>query len=443
MKHCDLLINAEWVIPLDGGERVLEDASVVVTDGRISAIESREKAQSEYQPSATIDRPGHALLPGLVNAHTHAAMTLFRGMADDLPLEDWLKQAIWPAERRWVSAEMVRDGTRLAIAEQLKGGVTCFADHYAYPEIVAETLASQHMRGVVGTPVIDGDSGWAKGASEHLQKASDLLHDPYADHPLVTTAFAPHSCYTLSDASLQETRMLADQLDRKMHIHLHETAQEIEQSIKEHGCRPAERLKRLGLLNSSLIAVHAVHVNDDELRAFKEVEVRVVHCPRSNLKLGSGIAPVAEMLDVGLTVAVGTDGAASNNALDVLSELRFAALLAKGATQKADSVPAETALRMATIDAARVLGLDDRIGSIEAGKWADLTCIDLTQLNTQPIDDPISQIVYSARANQVSDVWVAGRHQLESGELVGIDEAELLSRCQDWRRRMTQGRDDD
>lgn len=440
MKHCDLLINPEWIIPLDGRRRIVTDASVVVVDGRIAAIESREKARSDYQPSATIDRPGHALIPGLINSHTHAAMTLFRGMADDLPLDAWLRNVIWPAEKRWASAEMVRDGTRLAIAEQLKSGVTCFADQYVYPEIVAETLAGQHMRGVVATPVIDADSGWANGASEHLQKASDLVHDPYADHPLITTAFAPHSCYMLSDASLQETRMLADQLDRKVQIHLHETERELEDSLEQYGCRPAERLRRLGLLNASLIAVHAVHVNDDDLTAFQEVGVSVVHCPRSNLKLGSGIAPIADMLERGITVAIGTDGAASNNTLDVISEMCFAALLAKGHTRSADVVSAEAALRMATIDAARLLGLDNEVGSIESGKWADLTCIDLGHLNTQPIDDPLGQIVYSARANQVSDVWIAGRHQLESGKLVGIDESELMTRCQDWRDRMTQGR---
>lgn len=440
MKHCDLLISPEWIITVDADERILTDSSVVVTDGRIVAIEPRAIAAERYQPSATIVRPGHALIPGLINAHTHAAMSLYRGFADDIPLEKWLTDAIWPVEKRWVSAEMVRDGTRLAIAEMLKGGTTCFSDQYFYPEIVAETAAAQHMRAVVATPVVDFDTGWANGATEHLQKAADLVHDPFAEHPLVTTAFAPHSMYALSDASIGELRVFADQLDRKVQMHLHETDSEVSDSILKHGCRPLERLSRLGLVNASLIAVHAVHVSDSDQTILAEGGVSVAHCPRSNLKLGSGIAPVVGMVERGINVAVGTDGAASNNALDMLSELRFAALLAKGTTQRADAVPASEALQMGTIKAARLLGLDGQTGSIETGKWADLTCIDLNRLQSQPVYDPVSQIIYACRADQVTDVWVAGRQQLERGKLVGIDEDELIGRCMEWRNRIGQGR---
>ena len=321
MQHCDILIRAGWTVTADPEFRVLENAAVAVRDGRIVAIVDRDTAAAEYQPSATIDRPDHALIPGLVNAHTHAAMTLFRGLADDQPLDAWLKSHIWPAERRNVSAEMVRDGTELAIAEMLRGGITCFADQYFYPEIVAETAARLHMRAVVATPVVDFDSGWAATASEHLTKAADLVHDPYVEHPLIRTAFAPHAPYTLSDASLSELRVVADQLDRPVQMHLHETHGEIVQSEREHRERPIERLGRLGLLNPSLLAVHAVHLNDADIDELATAGVSVAHCPASNLKLGSGIAPVTRLHAAGITVGIGTDGAASNNRLDILGSL--------------------------------------------------------------------------------------------------------------------------
>jgi 5-methylthioadenosine/S-adenosylhomocysteine deaminase len=438
MQHCDTLILPGWCIPVEPHATVLTDVAVAIADGRIVDITPGDEARSKYQPSVLIERPRHVLLPGLINAHTHAAMTLLRGLCDDLPLETWLRQGIWPAEKRWASAEMVRDGTELAIAEMLRAGITCFADQYFFPEIVAQTAVELSMRAVVGTPVIDSAMSWADNAADCLRKGSDLVHDPYADHPLISTCFAPHSTGTLVDESFVELRVVADQLDIPVQIHLHETAAEIEDAIERTGKRPLQRLADLGLVNASLLIIHGVHMSDAEIGMLASAGVNLVHCPKSNLKLGSGIAPLPAYHAAGVTVAVGTDGAASNNALDILDELRFAALIAKGASGDAAALTAARALRMATLDAARALGLGDLVGSIECGKWADLTCIDLSPCNSQPIYDPVSQVVYTARADQVSDVWVAGKHQLDCGQLTGIDTTDLLARSDEWRQRIAQ-----
>ncbi|MDJ0710136.1 MAG: TRZ/ATZ family hydrolase [Woeseiaceae bacterium] len=436
MHHCDTLIAPRWTVPVDPSGEVLEDHAVIVSDGRIQDLLPRETAEAEYQPSVLLERPDHVLIPGLINAHGHAAMTLFRGLADDLPLEAWLHEGVWPAERRWVSAEMVRDGTELAIAEMLLGGVTCFADQYFFPEIVAEAATDRGMRSVVATPVVDFPTQWAENAAEYLQKGAELVHDPYADHPLITTAFAPHSTFALSDDSFAELRVMADQLDVRVQIHLHETAAEVDISLRDHGKRPYARLEDAGLVNRSLLAVHGVHLDEAEIERSAEAGVSIAHCPSSNLKLASGIAPVARILQAGANVALGTDGAASNNLLDMFTEMRTAALLAKAADGDASAVTATDTLRMATLGGASALGLERSIGSISAGKWADLACVDLGRVNSQPVYDVISQLVYATRADQVSDVWVAGRHQVESGRLTQIDTEGVIARSNEWRERI-------
>ena len=439
MQHCDTLIVPRWCIPVEPAATVLLDHAIVIVDGRIVGIMPASDARKSYQPSVVVERPHHAAIPGLINAHTHAAMTLFRGLADDLPLEAWLQDSILPAEKRWVSAEMVRDGTELAIAEMLSAGVPCFSDQYFFPEIVAKTAVDLHMRAVIGTPVVDFSTAWADGAGECLSRGADLVHDPFADHPLISTCFAPHSTSVLSDEAFIELRVLADQLDVPVQIHLHETAAEVAASVRATGKRPLQRLTDLGLVNASLLAVHAVHMTDAEIQQRADAGVSVAHCPKSNRKLASGFARVTDYHAAGVTVAIGTDGAASNNTLDILSELRTAALVAKAVAADASAVPADRALRMATIDAAQVLGLEREIGSIEAGKWADICCIDLQRCNSQPVYDPVSQLVYTARADQVSDVWVAGRHQLDAGQLTNIDTASLFERSEEWQQRITQG----
>ncbi len=436
MEHCDSLISATWIVPVEPAGRVLEGHAVAVSNGRIVDLLRSAEARLKYQASATFDRPGHVLVPGLVNAHTHAAMTLLRGYADDLPLESWLNDRIWPAEKRWASAEMVRDGTNLAIAEMLTAGITCFSDQYFFPEIIAETASDAGMRANVGAPVLGFPTAWAGDASDYLGKAVDLLHDPYAGHPLISTCFAPHSTGVLSDEAFTELRVIADQLDVPVQIHLHETAAEVEAAVTSTGMRPLERLETLGLVNASLLAVHAVHVTEAEIELLADCNVAVAHCPRSNLKLASGIAPLAAFREAGMTVGLGTDGAASNNTLDMLSEANTAALLAKVRSDDAAVLDARDALELATMGSARALGLDTDIGSIEPGKWADLTCVDLGRLNSQPLYDPVSQLIYAVRADQVSDVWVAGKHLLDSGELTHMSSDDLATRADEWRERI-------
>ena len=436
MQHCDTLILAGWCIPVAPDNLVLSDHAVAINDGKIVDLLPASEARQRYRPGVLVQRPDHILLPGFVNAHTHAAMSLLRGIADDMPLERWLSEGVWPVEKRWISAEMVRDGTRLAIAEMLLSGCTCFSDQYFFPEIVAETAVDLHMRAMVGTPVIDFPTEWASNTAECLSKGAELVHDPYADHPLISSCFVPHSTATVSDEAFTELRVLADQLDRRIQIHLHESAQEIENELNSNGKRPIERLQDLGLVNASLMAVHAVHVTDDEIALFADAGVVVAHCPRSNLKLADGIAPIAAFRNAGVTVALGTDSAASNNVMDMLGEMRTAALLAKAKAQDATAIPAAQALRMATLDGAEALGLADSIGSIEAGKWADLACIDLHYINSQPLYDPISQLVYTVQPQQVSDVWVAGKHQVDNGSLTHIDVDELLQRTAEWQHRI-------
>ncbi len=438
MQHCDTLILPRWCIPVEPHGLVLVNHGVAITDGRIAAILPATDARKRFSPGITIERPDHVLIPGLINSHTHAAMTLLRGLGDDLPLERWLKEAIWPVENRWVGSEFVRDGTRLAIAEMLLAGCTCFSDQYFFPEIVAATAEDMHMRAQVATPVLEFPSPWADNAAEYLTKGAELVHDRYADHTLISTAFAPHSTASVSDDSFVELRVLADQLDKPVQIHLHESAQEVADSLAATGEKPFERLERLGLVNSSLLAVHAVHLTDDEIRRFADAGVSVAHCPNSNLKLADGIAPVTAMHNAGVTVALGTDGAASNNSLNMPGEMRSAALLAKVQANDASALPAADALRMATLDGAAALGLSADIGSIEAGKWADITCIDLLHLNTQPVYDPLSQLVYALHPHQVADVWVAGRHQVEQGQLLIIDKDDVLSRSGEWQQRIAE-----
>ncbi len=436
MQYCDTLILAGWCVPIEPANHVLSDHAVAVNDGKIVDILPVSEARQRYEAGAVVDRPDHVLLPGFVNAHTHAAMSLLRGIADDMPLERWLEEGVWPVEFRCMSTEMVRDGTRLAIAEMLMSGCTCFSDQYFYPEIIAETAVDLNMRAMVGTPVIDFKTAWSNNASECLSKGADLVHDAYADHPLVSSCFVPHSTATVSDEAFTELRVVADQLDRRVQIHLHESAQEIENELKSNGKRPIERLQDLGLVNASLMAVHAVHVTEEEISLFADAGVVVAHCPRSNLKLANGIAPVAAFREAGITVALGTDSAASNNVMDMLGETRTASLLAKARAGDAAALPAAEALRMATLDGAQALGLADSIGSIEKGKWADLACIDLRHINSQPVFDPVSQIVYTVHPNQVSDVWVAGKHQVENGTLNHIDVDDLLQRTAEWQYRI-------
>jgi 5-methylthioadenosine/S-adenosylhomocysteine deaminase len=428
------LINAGWVIPVDR-PGTLEHHSVAVNDGRITAIVPSGDAASQVEAGKTIDLPGHVLIPGLVNAHTHTAMSLFRGLADDLPLMSWLNDHIWPAEARWVHEEFVADGSRLAIAEMLRGGTTCFNDMYFFPEITARVAAQAGMRATVGLIVIDFPSAWAADVDAYFDKGI-ALHDQLRNDPLISTAFAPHAPYSVSDAPLQRILRLSNELELPVHMHVHETAAEVKGGMEQHGCRPIERLHRLGLVSPGLVAVHMTQLDDAEIDLFAESGAQVVHCPQSNLKLASGTCPVARLSASGINVALGTDGAASNNDLDMLAEMQTAALVAKGVGGDACTLPAEQALQMATLNGARALGMADEIGSITVGKAADIVAIDLSQPETQPVYNPASQLVYSAGREQVTHVWINGRPVLNKRALTTIDLDETLSRAKAWRERI-------
>lgn len=443
MQQIDTLIHARWVIPVDSNDTVLEAHCVAIDEnGQIIEVLPSARSASRYQATHEITLDEHALIPGLVNAHTHAAMSLLRGFADDLPLMQWLEEHIVPAESRWVDAGFVTDGTELAIAEMLHGGTTCFNDMYFFPDRVAASAARHGIRACVGMIMLDFPTAWASTPDEYLSKGL-AVHDDYRDHPLITTAFAPHAPYTVSDEPLQRIRTCADELDVPVHMHVHETADEVQQSVNQHGVRPLARLADLGLLNPGLLAVHMTQLNDSEISQVAEAGVHILHCPESNMKLASGICPAAELDAAGINIALGTDGNASNNDLDMFGEMRSAALLAKVASGRADVLPAHRVLRMATLGGARALGLEHLIGSIEAGKQADLTAVRLAGADMVPVFNPVSHLVYAAHRGHVSDVWVAGRQLLSGGVLTQMDEADIVERARRRGERIAAGARDD
>lgn len=435
MEKIDLLIEPRWVIPVEPQGTILDEHCVAVHDGHIHAVLPRDVAQARYAPQQHVRLDEHALIPGLVNTHTHAAMSLLRGLADDLPLMQWLEQHIWPAEQAWVSEEFVRDATRLAVAEMLRGGTTCFNDMYFFPEITGQVAAQCGIRATIGLIVVEFPTVWATDAQDYISKGL-RVHDEFRDNPLVNCAFAPHAPYTVADAALAKVAMLAEELDIPIHIHVHETADEVARSKAEFGKRPLSRLQTLGLLSSRLIAVHMTQLTDEEQIAVADAGSHVVHCPESNLKLASGFCPVADLHAAGVNIALGTDGAASNNDLDMLAELRTAALLAKGTSHNATTLAAAEVLRMATLNGARALGLDALIGTLEPGKAADIVAVDLGGPETQPVYNPISQIVYAAGRDKISDVWVAGRQVLKGRALTTIDVSAALARSTEWGARI-------
>ncbi len=432
----ELLLQPEWILTLDAGDRVLRGHCLAVAGGRISDILPAEAAAAKYPATRPQALPGCALIPGLINAHTHAAMTLLRGFADDLPLMRWLTEHIWPAEQRWVSEAFVRDGTRLALLEMLRGGITCFNDMYFFPEITAQCVAEAGMRATIGLILIELPSAWAQDADEYLHKGL-AVHDRYRNDRLVRTAFAPHAPYSVSDGSFQRVATLAEELDLPIHLHLHETREEIVQSLREHGKRPLARLEGLGLVSPHLVAVHLTQLEPQEVETLALNGVQVVHCPESNLKLASGTCPLADrLIPAGVNCALGTDGAASNNDLDLFGEMRTAALLAKGSTGNPCALPAQEALRLATLGGARALGIEGETGSLEIGKSADLVALDLLAPETQPVYDPVSQLVYAANRNQVRHVWIAGRQLLRDRQPTTLDGEAILARAAEWGRKI-------
>jgi len=433
----DTLINARWIIPVIPEQQVLNDHALAIQAGKILEILPAEQARAKYQPKSVHELPQHALIPGLINAHTHASMSLMRGLADDLPLMTWLNEHIWPAEGRWINEEFIADGTRLAIAEMIRGGTTCFNDMYFFPEVTGKVCAAAGMRAVVGLITIDFPSAWANNSDEYISRGLEV-HDQFRNHSLISTAFAPHAPYTVSDVPFERIRVLADELEIPIHMHVHETRDEINQGISHYGNRPIERLQNLGLLSPALTAVHMTQLEETDIALFTDSGASVVHCPESNLKLASGFCPVAKLHQAGINIAIGTDGAASNNDLDMFSEMRTAALLAKGVADDASAIPAHTALRMATLNGAIALGIADKTGSLEVGKAADITAVNLGTLETQPIYHPISQLVYATGRDKVTDVWIAGKQLLHGERLTTLDSQAITQQAQIWRNRIAE-----
>ncbi|WP_295844264.1 TRZ/ATZ family hydrolase [uncultured Xanthomonas sp.] len=434
-ESCDLLIEAGYVVPIEPHAVVLEDHAVAVRGSEIVAVLPTAEARTRFAPARTVSRPDAALLPGLVNAHTHNPMTLLRGIADDLPLMVWLQQHIWPVETAVIGPEFVADGTALAIAEMLRGGTTCANENYFFADVQAAVYKQHGFRARVGTVIIDFPTAWAKTSDEYFARACEV-HDQWRDDPLVGIAFAPHAPYTVNDANFERVRMLSDQLEVPVHLHTHETAQEIADSLKQYGQRPLARLDRLGLVNDRLIAVHMTQLTDAEIHLCAERGVSVVHCPESNLKLASGFCPACALQRAGVNLAIGTDGCASNNDLDMFSENRTAAILAKAVANDATALDAASTLRAATLGGARALGFGETIGSIEPGKQADLICVDLSALETQPLHNVLSQLVYATGRQQVSDVWIAGHPKLSQRVLVDMDVDALVANARAWRERI-------
>jgi 5-methylthioadenosine/S-adenosylhomocysteine deaminase len=431
----DLLIHAAWIIPATDDGAILENYALAIKDNRIVAVLTSSDSNRQINAKRELHLDNHVLIPGLVNTHGHAAMSLLRGIADDLPLMTWLEDHIWPLESRWVSEEFVYHGTQLAVAEMLRGGTTCFADMYFFPEQSARAAAESGMRVQLAAPVIDFPTPWAASADEGIDKTL-RLHDDWRHSELVSTAFGPHAPYSVSDAPLRRIATLSAQLDMPVHMHVHETAQEVEDAISSTGMRPMRRLQNLDLLSPRLLCVHATQINDEDLELLRDSGANVVHCPESNLKLASGFCQVQRLRDHDINVALGTDGAASNNDLDMFSEMRTAALLAKACAGNAAALPAYQALQMATINGAKAMGLDRLIGTLERDKCADITAVRLDQLNALPLYNVVSQLVYSCNASQVSHVWVNGKLLLEEGKLSTINTRNLHKQTLLWQSRL-------
>lgn len=432
----DLLINARWVIPALPDNCVLENHAVAVTNEKIVAVLDQQTAAESVVAATTLQLDQHALIPGLINAHGHSPMTLFRGVADDTPLQDWLEQHIWPLEAKFVSAQFVQHGASLAIAEMIASGTTCFADMYFYPEMVAKAAFDASLRVQLSSPILDFPSVWAQDADEYILKATQL-HDDYRHSELVNTAFGPHAPYTVSDAPLLKISTLAEELDIPIHMHVHETAKEVADAVAADGRRPLQRLAELGLISPRLVCIHATQLNDNDLELLSQNSASVVHCPESNMKLASGFCPVAKLLANNINVALGTDGCASNNDLDMFSEMRSAALLAKVVADDASVLPAYKALQMATINGARALGLEQITGSLEVGKYADMTAVNLDRMNSTPVYNPVSHLVYNTQASQVSHVWCSGKALLANNEFLTIDAQTISQQARYWQNKIS------
>lgn len=428
-------LSARWIVPIRPADTVLEHHSLIIDAEKIIDCLPTNEAHQRY-PNASEERfDQHVLLPGLINLHAHMAMTLLRGVADDLALMSWLQDHIWPLEGRWVREDFVYDGTLIAAAEMLKSGITCVNDMYFYPQEMARALLTAGLRGMVGATIIEFPTAYASTTDDYFSKGLQA-RDVFQGETLIDFNLAPHAPYTISDDTFRRVNTLAEQLDLPIHTHIHESQSEIDGSISTYGVRPLARLEALGLLSPRLIAAHGVHLTPGEIERLAHFNVSIAHNPSSNLKLASGIAPVFDLLKAGVNVGLGSDGAASNNRQDIFTEMRQAALLAKVSSGNPEALNAWQALEMATINGAQALGWDDKIGSLEAGKAADIIAIELNDLFSAPVYDPVSHLVYVCGREHVSDVWVNGRRRVAKRQLQGLDEGALITLAKSWQQKI-------
>ena len=437
MSIADTLIHGRWVIPVDSKDKILEHHSIAIDKGRIIDILPTPEAEGLYHAKQIHHLSDHAILPGLINAHTHSPLTLLRGYADDLTLMDWLNDQIWPAEQTWLGHDFMRVGTQVAMAEMVRSGTTCINECYFHPHVTADLLLETGLRGSVGIFTMKFPTTWGETEQEYLSKGLAVYKEYKNKSPLLNFSLSPHSSYGSSEASLLEIKSIAEQHALPIYMHVHETKTEIKQCLTDYGCRPIKLLFDLGLLNHHFEGVHLTHLNDEDIEILHQASAHAIHCPESNLKLSSGISPIQKLINAGINVALGTDGAASNNDLDLLGEMRTAALLGKVVANDSTAVSAKQALRMATINGAKALGIANEVGSLEKGKAADIIAIDLNAINTQPIYNPISQIVYAANSRQVTDVWVAGKQLLRQHELLCLDEADIINQAKHWQKKIS------
>ena len=434
-KNVSIIISTSWIFTSDPESQLLSDYSVVIENDKIIDLVPQSKVFDEYEADNTYQLTDHILIPGLINTHTHAAMSLFKGFADDLPLQEWLNNHIWPAEKEFVNPSFVKDGSILGLSEMIKSGVTTFNDMYFFPDATAEAVKELGVRSNIGLVVLDFPTNYATDPEDYLLKGFEF-RDKWRNEELITTSIAPHAPYSVSDEAFTLINTYSEELNINIHTHLHETQWEIEASIDKYGITPVQRLNNLGIIGPSLTAAHCVYLNDQDMGILAKNKVSIVHNPSSNMKLGSGIADVAKMLKQNLSVSLGTDSSASNNRLDIMEEMRLAALLIKGSTKSPESIPANEAIKMATINGAKALGLGSVIGSIEKNKKADLVAIDLSAIENQPIYNPISTLVYSSSRSDVSYVWIDGKIKLKDKSLVNIDEERIIQLAKKWQRKL-------
>lgn len=435
MQTVDLIVHATWVVPVNEQRDVLADHAVVVDQGKILAILPSSQVSEQYHAHTEQTLTGRAIIPGLINSHGHAAMTLFRGMADDLPLMTWLNEHIWPAEGKWVSSEFVHDGTQIAIAEMLRSGTTTYSDNYFFPEDAITAILPTKMRAQLNFAILDFPNNWATGPDDALAKGTELVKQ-YKNDQQIRVIYGPHAPYTVSDEPLLKIKALAEEHNVGIQMHIHETQGEVDDAVNASGERPIARLNRLGLLSPRMQAVHMTAMDDEDIRMCAETGTHIIHNPESNLKLASGFCPVDKLQKAGVNIALGTDGAASNNDLDMLGEMRTAAQLAKAVAMNAEALPAYEALAVATINGAKAMNRDNELGSLEAGKLADMVAIDLSDIESAPIYDPVSHIVYATSRQQVQHVWIGGEQVVNNRELTTMDRQALIAKAGEWRNKI-------